>query len=95
MDSGALLSQKAKLEPGDLQVMLSGGVIIRSTFGSLVTLRDGIRAVCGEGNLIYYTISSHPLFVVHWNDLSKKKQDEINGRRERVGKERIRFASRP
>jgi len=77
MDSGALLSQKAKLEPGDLQVMLSGGVIIRSTLGSLASLRDGLEAVCGEKNLIYYTISSDPLFVVHWNDLSEKKQDEI------------------
>ena len=63
------------IESGDLDVNLKGGMILQAPFGTLLKLR---KFMLKEGyGLIYWTASSAPLYLVHWNDLSEKKQREL------------------
>jgi len=72
-----------QLHDSDLDVRLSGAFIIRSQFGSLVTLRGELERLFGR-DLIYPTISSQVLYVVHWNDLSEEKKKHLGGNRDGV-----------
>ena len=58
----------------DLDVTLKFGVILRSSFGSLLALRKQLNL---KYDLIYITMSSASLYLVHWNDLSPEKQTEM------------------
>ena len=72
------------IQQGDTDVTLKMGLILIGKQGSLVVLRDAIRKHmddCG-GQLIYYSISSQPMYVVHFNDLSPQKQQTITRQRE-------------
>ena len=69
-----------KLNDSDLEVRLSGAFILRSQFGSLVALRGELERLLG-GDLIYHTISSQPLYMVHWNDLSEEKKKHLGARK--------------
>ncbi len=75
-----ILEKPVQVEDGDLDVFLSAAFIIKSPLGSLVALRTELRRLFGE-NKVYQTIASSPLFVVHWNDLSEKKQEELTAKR--------------
>jgi predicted lactoylglutathione lyase len=60
------------------------GLILIGKQGSLVVLRDAIERhmkECG-GQLVFYTISSQPMYVVHFNDLNSEKQATIMRRKE-------------
>jgi hypothetical protein len=72
------------IQQGDTDVTLKMGLILVGKQGSLVVLRDAIAKhmeACG-GQLIYYSISSQPMYVVHYNDLSPEKQASIMRRKE-------------
>jgi hypothetical protein len=71
-----------KIVKNDLNVYLSGAFVIRSSFGTLVNLRAQLKKLFGN-QLIHPTLSSSPIFVVHWNDLSEEKQQSIENARER------------
>jgi hypothetical protein len=81
VEVGAIQLQRliSNIEKGDLDVTLKAGVIVTAPMGSLLTLREKLRVECSE--VIYFTISSQPLYLVHWNDLSEKKQHEIELRK--------------
>ena len=78
-DTGKL---QDKIEPEDLEVSMKGGLIIAASFGSLVALREYLKDHWGKA--IYFTVSSAPLYVVHWNDLSEKKQRELEARKTKL-----------
>lgn len=65
----------------DLDVSMKGGIVLHCGFGSLVALREFVQNTYGATSLIYFTISSQPLYVVHYNDLSDKKKSEIELKR--------------
>ena len=72
------------IQQGDTDVTLKMGIILVGKQGSLVVLRDAIQKhleQCG-GQLVFYTISSQPMYVVHFNDLSAEKQATIMRRKE-------------
>jgi len=72
------------IQQGDTDVTLKMGLILIGKQGSLVVLRDAIAKhmeQCG-GQLVFYTISSQPMYVVHFNDLSAEKQAMIMRRKE-------------
>jgi len=72
------------IQQGDTDVTLKMGLILIGKQGSLVVLRDAIAKYmeqCG-GQLVFYTISSQPMYVVHFNDLSAEKQAMIMRRKE-------------
>jgi hypothetical protein len=72
------------IQQGDTDVTLKMGMILIGKQGSLVVLRDAIAKHlerCG-GQMVFYTISSQPMYVVHFNDLSMQKQQTITRRRE-------------
>jgi len=72
------------IQQGDTDVTLKMGLILIGKQGSLVVLRDAIQKhmeQCG-GQLIFYTISSQPMYVVHYNDLSPQKQAFIGRHKE-------------
>ena len=72
------------IQQGDTDVTLKMGMILIGKQGSLVVLRDAIAKhleACG-GQLVFYTISSQPMYVVHFNDLSAEKQATIMRRKE-------------
>lgn len=67
------------IQQGDTDVTLKMGLILIGKQGSLVVLRDAIQKhleQCG-GQLVFYTISSQPMYVVHFNDLNAEKQTTI------------------
>jgi len=70
------------ITPQDLEVNMSFGFVVRCRMGSLVALRATLEKIFG-GNFTYPTLSSSPLFVVHWNDLSDKKKLEIDNKKRR------------
>jgi len=77
------LEEKDALENishNDMAIRLSAAYVIRSNYGSLISLRVQLEKIFGQ-DLIYPTISSSPLYVVHWNDLSEKKQRSLGGGR--------------
>jgi len=72
------------IQQGDTDVTLKMGMILVAKQGSLVVLRDAIQKHmkdCG-GQLVFYTISSQPMYVVHFNDLNMEKQAAIMRRKE-------------
>ena len=77
---GDLSTEDIKVEEGDLQMVVSCGVIISSQLGSLLALRENLKQVFGD-SLIYYTNSSQTLYLVHWNDLNETMQNRIRGRK--------------
>lgn len=81
---------KQRITNGDMKVHMSLGFVVRSRFGSLVALREELQQLFSE-SFMYPTISSSPLFVVHWNDMTEKKQLEIGNRKSR--NERLRKGS--
>jgi len=82
-----------KIVKNDLNVYLSGAFVIRSNFGSLVNLRSELKKLFGN-QLIHPTLSSSPIFVVHWNDLSEEKQQSIEKAREKRREARVGFRER-
>lgn len=70
-----------KVRIGDFDATQKCGVIIQAPFGSLVTLRDNLERE--YPGFVYCTISAQSLYIVHWNDLSDKKQKEIEGKHPR------------
>ncbi len=62
-----------KVRESDLNVRLSGAFIIRCQMGSLLILRGELEKLFGK-DVIYNTITSQALYVVHWNDLSEEKK---------------------
>lgn len=75
---------QALIQQGDTDVTLKMGLILIGKQGSLVVLRDAIQKhlqQCG-GQLVFYTISSQPMYVVHFNDLNLEKQATILRRKE-------------
>jgi len=68
------------IEFEDLAMNTKGGFIINSKLGTLIALRDTLRKQ--NVNVVYCTISEQQLYLVHWNDLSEKKQKEIEKKRE-------------
>jgi predicted lactoylglutathione lyase len=67
------------IQQGDTDVTLKMGMILIGKQGSLVVLRDAIakHLESSGGQLVFYTISSQPMYVVHFNDLSAEKQATI------------------
>lgn len=61
---------------GDMDVYMSLGFVVRARFGSLVALRTELKDIFKD-SFAYPTISSSPLYVVHWNDLTDDAQKQI------------------
>ena len=81
VDTGITFNDiKAKIKPEDLEVYNSAGLIISASMGTLVYLRDHFEQLFGKG-YIYFTISSQPLYLAHWHDLSDAKREEIEAKR--------------
>ncbi len=68
-----------RIRPEDMDVNQKFGMIITAPYGSLVNLRADLEKV--YSGCVYCTISNMPLYLVKWNDLSEKKQREIEGRK--------------
>jgi hypothetical protein len=65
----------------DMDVSMKCGIVMHGGFGSLIALREFVQKTYGVESLVYFTISSQPLYVVHRNDLSDKKKEEIEQKR--------------
>lgn len=81
-----MLPTHANVKKQDLQANISGGVIIHTQFGSLIKLREGLEKLFSD-SFIYFQISSEPLYLVHWNDLSENKKRKLGGNG-KIGKRR-------
>lgn len=70
---------KNKISAGDINVHVKAGIVIQGNMGSLVALRDILEEHMHDagGDLVYFTITAQPLYLVHWNDLSPEKQKNI------------------
>lgn len=68
------------LDDRDLDVHLSMGFIVHGRAGSLIALRAELRRLF-QDKLIYPTLSSTPLFTVHWNDLNSEFQQRFEAKR--------------
>lgn len=78
MENGIKLTipkMEANVRKRDLDVHLHCGLVIESRFGSLLALRENLEKLGFK--LIYCTNSSKPLYVVHFNDLSQEKQEQL------------------
>jgi hypothetical protein len=64
----------------DLDVYMSFGFVVRCRMGSLISLRAQLTKMFDE-SFNYPTLSSSPLFVVHWNDLCETKKRELESKR--------------
>jgi len=62
------------IQKEDLAVNLKFGVILKASFGSLLALRKHLETTY---DMVYITISSASLYLVHWNDLSPEKQSQL------------------
>ena len=60
----------------DLHMHMSLGFVMRSRLGSLINLRAELEGIFKE-NFTHPELSSTPLYVVHWNDLTDKKKLEL------------------
>ena len=65
----------------DLDVSMKCGIVMHCSYGSLIALRNFLSETYGASSVIYCTFSSQPLYVVHRNDLSDKKKEEIELKR--------------
>lgn len=80
LEFGEFVETRNQLEEGDLKMHLSAGFIIRAPLGSLIALRNYLRALLGDGpgvGLIHYQHSGPPLFLVHWNDLTNEFKEKM------------------
>ena len=77
-----------KIKKGDLDVKNSAGFIIYTSFGTLINLRAELEHRFGK-EMIYFTISGTPLYLVHWNDLCEQKRTEIERRKNLNVKNRV------
>lgn len=66
----------------DLAVYMSFGFVVRCRMGSLIALRAALEKKFGD-NFTYPTLSSNPLFVVHWNDLTVEFQKTLEYKKKR------------
>ena len=64
----------------DLDVYMSFGFVVRCRMGSLISLRAELTKMFDD-SFMYPTLSSNPLFVVHWNDLTVTKQRSLESKR--------------
>ncbi len=72
---------KESLQKEDLDVNMKCGVIVQAKFGSLLALREQLATMF---DMVYVTFASQPLYVVKWNDLSEKKQAELEQKKGKV-----------
>ena len=74
---------KADIMQADTDVHVKVGIVAQGKLGSLVAMRTSIEEYLGKskGQLIYYTITGQPLYIVHFNDLSVEKQQSLENRR--------------
>ena len=72
---------KESLVKEDLDVNMKCGVIVHAKFGSLLALREQLATMF---DMVYVTFASQPLYVVKWNDLSEKKQQELAAKKGKV-----------
>lgn len=80
LEFGEFIETRGDLEEADLKLHVSAGYILRGPLGSMIALRNYIRALFGEGpgvGLIHYHHSGPPLFLVNWNDLTEKKKEDL------------------
>ncbi len=77
----SIKKMKESLVKEDLDVNMKCGVIIHAKFGSLLALREHLAQTF---DIVYVTFASQPLYVVKWNDLSEKKQQELTSKKEKV-----------
>ena len=77
-----------KIQMGDLDVKNSAGFIVYTSFGTLISFRAELERRFGR-ELIYFTISGTPLYLVHWNDLCEKKRMDIERRKNENVKNRL------
>lgn len=72
------------IQQGDTDVTLKMGMVLIGKQGSLVVLRDAIQKhlEASGGQLVFYTISSQPMYVVHFNDLNSEKQARLTRQKE-------------
>ena len=75
---------KSKLSPGDINVHVKAGIVVQGKMGSLVALRDALEEHMkgAGGDLVYFTITAQPVYLVHWNDLSLEKQKSIERKKQ-------------
>lgn len=66
----------------DLDVYMSFGFVVRCRMGSLISLRASLTKLFSD-SFMYPTLSSNPLFVVHWNDLTVEKQRTLESKKRR------------
>ena len=66
----------------DLDVYMSFGFVVRCRMGSLISLRASLTRLFAD-SFMYPTLSSNPLFVVHWNDLTVEKQRTLEHKKRR------------
>jgi hypothetical protein len=72
------------IQQGDTDMNVKMGLILIGKQGSLIVLRDAIQKHiehCG-GQLVFNTLSTQPMYVVHFNDLNPQKQATIMRRKE-------------
>jgi len=71
-----------QIEKGDLELMLSGLFIVRSTLGSHIALRTLLERA-GAFDVIHCTISAQKLYSAKWHELTPEKQHDITKPRQR------------
>jgi hypothetical protein len=79
LDTARIVDAKhvyANLTEQDLHMYMSLGFIVRSRLGTLVNLRAELQALFHD-TFTKPILSSSPLFVVHWNDLTPEAQSRI------------------
>ncbi len=86
LEFGDYAETRGTLNEQDQKMHVSAGFIIRASLGSLIALRNYIKALFpetrpGQG-LIHYQHSGPPLFVVHWNDLTEEFQESLKRKRD-------------
>ena len=68
------------IKKGDLDISVSAGLIMRGSLGDAIKIRQLVEDSFGPRALVYTTISSSPLFLVKFKDLSNEKQNKLNSR---------------
>jgi hypothetical protein len=74
---------KRKLTETDCNVKITVACVAQLNLGSAIAVRDLLDDYCHRagGQLVFVTISSQPIYTVHWNDLSGEKQKQIERRK--------------
>ncbi len=76
---------KKRIQPGDLRIHVKAGIVVQGNMGSLIAMRDSIESYMDSigGELIYFSVTGQPLYLVHWNDLSSSKQKALEKKENR------------